>query len=208
MWFHERCANRLQPFEVVIKSEPVQIKYDLKSSYKDLQTEVQGKTLTGEYAESNPLSEPEWYFIVNNEPQVIISTAGNENNCGRGKIDITVSLEDPLIRIPKELPKDSCSFRYVLAHKLKHIETSQFYLEDKISEFNNEIKKSLNNRIIYATSPQSVFDKLNHYTETEILGYIKKELSKVADIHSAIDDPDQPLSHDICDGELRALIKG
>jgi hypothetical protein len=57
-------------------------------------------------------------------------TMANNNICAQiSKIDLSLSIKDTIVYIGNEFPVDSCSYRTILDHELKHVETAKIFLD-------------------------------------------------------------------------------
>jgi len=126
--------------------------------------------------------------------------------CVAPQIDIELYYVPVVIYIAKELPVDSCAYKEVLAHEMRHLQAYTDHLPKVEKNVRDALMKRFADRPLYAPSGTAM-SALRHEVDNSWLPYIKAELAMVEVEQAAIDTPEEyERLAKSCGGEAAALL--
>lgn len=204
LWFQQLCATRLADFDFSLEAQRAQITYEF-SRY------MAGEDKPSREHYPHPAfnsADDGYYFIVNTSPGNVFSSADGKYHCGRGKVNISISVLNEKILIPEQISEGSCAFVELLTHEMEHAKVHQNYLDDTLSKNRDSIKRLYGKNIIYATTAEEVGAYLDDFTKNKVIPYLRATLEGVKPVHAVIDSPVAVEAlKTSCNGELRKYIK-
>src|SRR5471032_2236510 len=126
--------------------------------------------------------------------------------CIAPQITVELYYVPVVVYIARELPVDSCAYREVLTHEMRHLKA---YL-DNLPKVEKTVSEALTKRFadkpLYAPSGTAM-SALEHEIDSGWLPYIRSELSKVEIEQAAIDSPEEYARlAKTCGGEVANLL--
>ena len=126
--------------------------------------------------------------------------------CIAPQIEVALYYVPVVVYIARELPVDSCAYREVLTHEMRHLKTYIDHLPKVEKTVREALLKRFADKPLYAPSGTAM-SALEHEVDSGWMPYIKGELAKVEIEQAAIDSPEeyQRLGKS-CGGEVGALL--
>lgn len=153
--------------------------------------------------------------LTKTESQVRIALAGpmlqdpaSGYECVAPQISVSITYVPVVIYIGREFAPDSCAYREILTHELRHLKTYMDHLPRVEKTVRAALAKRFEARPLYARSGTAKA-QLAREIDTGWLPYIKAEMRKVEVLQAAIDSPQEyaRLSK-ACNGEIQNILAG
>ena len=198
------CAGARDP-QILVNSFYDPVTLDTRTPLKELAGLVQSGTLTHEY----PAAMSQGQMTLEADYEASSERLPDGGFCGAiSLIRVRFGFKENMIRIAREVPKNSCSYRVVLGHEQKHIAVDQAI----VTEFTPKIEAAFSqaaNHIggVARLSPGDVQRAID-FAFRDHLRNIATNLQETRSIRqSQIDTPEEyeRVSHS-CDGQLQAII--
>lgn len=137
---------------------------------------------------------------------VLLEEPDGPNECVTPQIDVTLYYPPIVIYIGSEFAPGTCSYREILAHEMRHLNT---YL-DFLPKVEERIRLRMTGRFIgkplYARRGQAR-SLLQAEIDANWMPYIKNEMLRVERLQAAIDSPlEYARLSKVCQGEVQSLI--
>jgi len=136
----------------------------------------------------------------------IVQDPASGYECIAPQIDVKLYYVPVVIYIARELPVDSCAYKEVLTHEMRHLKA----YNDNLPKVEKSVREALIKRFadkpLYAPSGTAM-SALSHEINSGWLPYIRGELSKVEIEQAAIDSPEEYARlAKTCGGEVANLL--
>lgn len=137
---------------------------------------------------------------------VLLDESGGPNECVMPQIDVTLYYPPIVIYVGSEFAPDTCSYREILAHEMRHLNTYLDFLPKVEERIRTRLAKRFSGKPLYARRGQA-----RSLLQAEIDGnwmpYIKAEMMRVERVQAAIDSPlEYARLSKVCQGEVQSLI--
>lgn len=151
--------------------------------------------------------------LTHTESRVRIGVAGrmlsdprSGYECVAPRIEVSLFYVPIVIYVGREFPPDSCAYREILAHEMRHLNA---YL-DHLLKVETVVRAALARRFegapLYAPAGQAR-SLLQREIDSAWMPYIRTEMEKVERLQAAIDTPQEYARlGKVCQGEVQSLI--
>jgi len=136
----------------------------------------------------------------------LLASPDGRTECVMPRIAVTLYYQPIVVYVGREFEPDSCAYREILAHEMRHLKSYLDYLP-KVEE---RVRARLGGRFagkpLYARTGESRL-LLQREIDRNWMPYIKGEMGRVEKLQAAIDSPQEyaRLSK-VCQGEVQSLI--
>lgn len=126
--------------------------------------------------------------------------------CVMPRIDVTLSYQPIVVYIGREFEPDSCPYREILAHEMRHLRSYLGYLPIVEDRVRAKLGGRYRGRPLYARAGQSRA-LLQHEIDANWLPWIRGEMARIERMQAAIDSPrEYARLSKVCQGEVQSLI--
>jgi len=136
----------------------------------------------------------------------LLASPDGRAECMMPRIAVLLYYQPIVVYVGREFEPDSCAYREILAHEMRHLKSYLDYLP-KVEE---RVRARLGGRVagkpLYARTGESRM-LLQREIDRNWMPYIKGEMGRVEKLQAAIDSPQEyaRLSK-VCQGEVQSLI--
>jgi hypothetical protein len=136
----------------------------------------------------------------------LLASPDGRAECVMPRIAVLLYYQPIVVYVGREFEPDSCAYREILAHEMRHLKSYLDYLP-KVEE---RVRARLGGRVagkpLYARTGESRM-LLQREIDRNWMPYIKGEMGRVEKLQAAIDSPQEyaRLSK-VCQGEVQSLI--
>jgi hypothetical protein len=121
-------------------------------------------------------------------------------------IDVTLYYQPIVLYIGREFEPDSCAYREILAHEMRHLKSYLDYLPIVEDRVRVKLGGRYRGRPIYAQAGQARV-LLQREIDANWLPYIRGEMARIERMQAAIDSPrEYARLSKVCQGEVQSLI--
>lgn len=128
-------------------------------------------------------------------------------SCLRPNINATISVGPQTLYVAKEIPRNSCSWGYVLRHEQRHEQANERYAQQVARQLQSQLQRTYQHAILYGDA-LALEQRLNNELQNYWANYAIEQFYGVNQAHAQIDSP-QEREHTryACQGKLQQLIK-
>ena len=199
--FQVRCEDTIGKTVSVLSSQQNGYRIDHTRSYRTLsqmKAGARGSVVLGLTRTESRVS------IGVGGPMLFDQASGFE--CVAPRIDVDVHYLPIIIYIGREIPVDSCAYREVLAHELRHLKAYQEHLPKVEMKVRAALARRFGNKPLYAPGGQAR-KLLQREIDSQWMPYIKAEMAQVELVQARIDSPQEYARlGKVCRGEVQSLI--
>ena len=199
--FQVRCEDTISKTVSVLSSQQNGYRIDTSRSWRTLsqmKAGGRGSAVLGLTRTESRVS------IAVGGPMLVDPVSGYE--CVAPRIDVDVHYLPIIIYIANEIPPDSCTYREVLAHELRHLKAYQEHLPTVETKVRAALARRFGNAPLYAPGGQAR-RLLQREIDTQWMPYIKAEMAQVEVVQQRIDSPEEYARlGKVCRGEVQSLI--
>ena len=199
--FQVRCEDTISKTVSVLSSQQNGFRIDHSRSYRTLsqmKTGTRGTVVLG---------------LTRTESRVTIAVGGamladkvSGFECVAPRIQVDVNYLPIVVYIGSEIPADSCSYKEVLAHEMRHVRAYQEHLPKVEAMVRAALARRFGNRPLYAPGGQAR-KLLQREIDAQWMPYIKAEMAQVELQQQRIDSPaEYARLGKVCHGEVQSLI--
>jgi len=127
--------------------------------------------------------------------------------CTRPTVTVTLGGAPQTVHIGKEFPADSCAYREVAEHELRHVHANEAQAEFVANDFQSAMKAEFGNRVFFGSEKElerAIDDKL----QNDWLPRIETEFALVRLAHESIDTPEEAARAErFCDGAVSRMLQ-
>ncbi|MEO7494047.1 MAG: hypothetical protein ABIT83_00015 [Massilia sp.] len=200
--FQQRCEERLGAPSLQVRAADAGYRIDTSLSYKTL-TRMKGGGQAGRFVLGLTRAESR-IGIALNARMLTDSASGRE--CMAPHVDVNLAYLPIVIYVSREFAPDSCAYRAILAHEMRHLNAYLDYLPKVEGVVRNSLTPRLGAQLVYAPAGQSRL-KLQRELDREWLPFIKREVARVEHLQQAIDtEKEYARLSKVCAGEVQSLI--
>jgi len=201
--FQVQCEDTIGETISVLSSRAEGYRIDNTRSYFDL-TRLKGSVRRGSWV----------LGLTHTEARVSIKVGGrmltdqaSGYECVAPRIDVNLYYAPIVIYVSREFPPGSCSYREVLAHEMRHLQTYQGFLPQAEAIVRARLAARFAGKPLYAPIGQAR-SLLQREVDRSWMPYIKREMEKVEALQAAIDTPQEYARlGKVCAGEVQSLLK-
>lgn len=131
----------------------------------------------------------------------------NGMECVSPNIEVGIAFKPMVVYIGREFPEESCSYREILDHEMRHVDAYRAHLPKVEAAVRARLEQRFNGQILYGRA-----GTLEKGLQKEIADYwlplVDREVGKVEAVQALIDSPEEyDRLQDICGGELQRLMR-
>lgn len=127
--------------------------------------------------------------------------------CVSPEVEVTVAFKPITVFIGREFPPDSCSYREILEHELRHVEAYRSHLPKVEAAVRVEMARRFNGDILYGRRGV-LEDGLKNEISDFWLPLLDSEIQKVEAVQAEIDSAEEyDRMENICGGEVQKLMR-
>ncbi|UVW27552.1 hypothetical protein [Massilia sp. H6] len=127
--------------------------------------------------------------------------------CIAAQIEVKLYYPPIVIYVSRELTPHSCSYREVLAHEMRHLDTYLGYLPQAEARVRTALGRRFEGKPLYARTGQAQA-LLQREIDRGWMPYIKNEMARVEALQAAIDSPQEYARlGKVCAGEVQSLLR-
>ena len=137
---------------------------------------------------------------------VLLSDPEGDAECVMPRVDVTLYYLPIVVYVGREFEPDSCAYREILAHEMRHLKSYTDYLPKVEERIRARLGRRFEGRPLYARAGQAR-ELLQREIDRNWMPYIKAEMARVEHMQAAIDSPQEyaRLSK-VCQGEVQSFI--
>lgn len=196
------CEQLPKP-SVSVKLLESPVSFDLASSYRELTSRV------GEKA------RPGWQVLGLTQTNAVVSfglqlqTLSNaEYECGSPQITLTLAMRPLVVHVGREFPQDSCAYKEILAHEMRHVKAYQEHLERLQKIFQEALTRRYATGTAWRGTTGSLYERLSGELNEHWTTAITREFDRVEGPQRLIDTPGEYARiAAACGGEVNRLVK-
>lgn len=201
--FQARCEDGLGEAVTVIASAQHGFRIDHTRSFHDL-TRLKGQVRPGSWV----------LGLTHTDARVLVKVGGRRlrdvasgNECIAPRIEASLTYLPIVLYVSREFPRDSCAYREVLAHEMRHLRTYEDYLPKAEARVRAALEQRFNGKPLYAR-----IDQAQALLEREIqhtwIPMMKREMGQVEQLQAGIDSPSEYARlGTVCEGEVQFLLQ-
>lgn len=201
--FQAQCEDTIGDTISVLSSRQQGYRIDNTRSYYDL-TRLKGAVQRGSWV----------LGLTHTEARVSIKVGGRMltdrstgYECVAPRIDVNLDYQPIVIYVSREFPPNSCSYREVLAHEMRHLTAYQNFLPKAEAIVRARLAARFAGQPLYAPIGQAR-SLLQREVDRSWMPYIKGEVEKVEVLQAAIDTPQEYARlGKVCSGEVQSLLR-
>ena len=199
--FQVRCEDTISKTVSVLSSQQNGYRIDTSRSWHTLSQMKQGQRGSAVLG------------LTRTESRVTIAVGGamltdklSGYECVAPRIQVDVHYLPIIVYIGSEIPADSCTYREVLAHELRHVKAYQDHLPKVETRVRAALARRFGNKPLYAPGGQARA-LLQREVDTAWMPYIKAEMAQVEIVQQRIDSPaEYARLGKVCQGAVQSLI--
>ena len=126
--------------------------------------------------------------------------------CVAPRIDVALYYQPIVIYVGREFVPDSCAYREILAHEMRHLKSYMDYLPKVEGRARSKLGQLYIGKPLYAGSGRAR-ELLQSEIDRAWMPYIKAEMARVEKMQADIDSPrEYARLSKVCQGEVQSLI--
>ena len=136
----------------------------------------------------------------------MLADPGAGLECVAPRIEVALYYQPVVIYVGREFEPDTCSYREILAHEMRHLKSYMDYLPKVEERARARLGQRFVGKPLYARSGWAR-DVLQSEIDRAWMPYIKAEMAAVERLQAAIDSPrEYARLSKVCQGEVQSLI--
>lgn len=126
--------------------------------------------------------------------------------CVAPRIDVSLYYQTIVIYVGREFAPDTCAYREILAHEMRHLKSYMDYLPKVEERVRAKLASRYTGKPLYAGLGRAR-DLLQNEIDSAWMPYIKGEMARVERMQAEIDSPrEYARLSKVCQGEVQSLI--
>lgn len=127
--------------------------------------------------------------------------------CASPQITLTVGFKQMTVYVGKEFPVNSCAYKEILEHEMRHVKTYREHLTKIEKVLQEDINRRFATGGVWRGAAGASFALVSKELDERWLPYVNREIQKVELAQRLIDTPEEyaRLSN-ACDGEVKKLV--
>lgn len=200
--FQARCEDTLGETVSILSSRQDGYRVDNTRSYFDL-TRLKGGVRRGSAVLGLTHTDARVSIKVGGR---MVTDPGSGYECVAPRIEVNLIYAPIVIYVSREFPPGSCSYREVLAHEMRHLETYQAFFPQAEARVRARLAARFAGKPLYAPIGQAR-SLLQREIDRSWMPYIKGEMARVEVLQAAIDTPQEYARlGKVCAGEVQSLL--
>jgi len=136
----------------------------------------------------------------------MLADAGAGLECVAPRIEVALYYQPVVIYVGREFEPDTCAYREILAHEMRHLKSYMDYLPKVEERARERLGRRFAGKPLYAASGRAR-DLLQGEIDRSWMPYIKAEMGRVEKLQADIDSPrEYARLSKVCQGEVQSLI--
>lgn len=202
--FRSLCEQRLPDSSLQVKRAESGYSIDRQLSYREL-TGMGADLLRHGKQNVLGITRAEMAATLEIKMARLVSEA-DEEECLAPQVVVTVEYKPIKVYIGREFPPDSCSYREILQHELRHVKAYHHHLPRVETAIRNRLAGRLEGRIIYGEKG-TLEDKLKGEVYDEWLPLVDEEIRRIDETQARIDSAEEyNRMETVCDGQIQEFI--
>jgi hypothetical protein len=201
--FQVKCEDTIGQTISVLSVQQQGYRVDTTRSFYDL-TRLKGQSRANEWV----------LGLTHTDARVQIQAGGRMlkdsatgYECITPRIDVSLTYLPIVVYVSREFPPNSCSYREVMAHEMRHLKTYQDFLPQAEARVRAALAKRFAGKPLYAPIGQAQA-ALQREIDRSWMPYIKREMAKVEVLQAAIDTPQEYARlGKVCAGEVQSSLQ-
>jgi len=200
--FEQRCIEAAHDATTVITTRENGWRIDNTVSYRQL-TQMKRPVVSGGYVLG--LTRTESRVAIQVDGSLLASSDGTVE-CVMPRIAVTLYYLPIVVYVSSEFAPDSCGYREILAHEMRHLKSYLDYLPKVEEQVRTRVGRRFAGKPLYARTGETR-TLLQREIDANWMPFIKAEMGRVERLQAAIDSPQEyaRLSK-VCQGEVQSLI--
>lgn len=200
--FQARCEDTLGETVSVVSSREQGYRVDNTRSYYDL-TRLKGGVQRGSAVLGLTHTDARVSIKVGGR---MVTDPASGHECVAPRIEVHLAYAPIVIYVSREFPPGSCSYREVLAHEMRHLDTYQAFFPQAEARVRARLAARFAGKPLYAPIGQAR-SLLQREVDRNWMPYIKREMAQVEVLQAAIDTPQEYARlGKVCAGEVQSLL--
>ncbi len=126
--------------------------------------------------------------------------------CVAPRVEVALYYQPVVIYVGREFKPDTCSYREILAHEMRHLKSYMDYLPKVEERARERLGRRFAGKPLYAASGRGR-DLLQGEIDRGWMPYIKAEMAQVEKLQAEIDSPrEYARLSKVCQGEVQSFI--
>jgi len=201
--FQVRCEDTIGETVSVLSTQQQGYRVDTSRSFYDL-TRLKGQVRPNAWV----------LGLTHTDARIQIQAGGrmlqdrsSGYECIAPRIDVSLTYLPIVVYVSREFPPNSCSYREVMAHEMRHLKTYQDFLPQAEARVRAALAKRFAGKPLYAPSGQAQAS-LQREIDRSWMPFIKREMARVELLQAAIDTPQEYARlGKVCAGEVQSLLQ-
>ena len=136
----------------------------------------------------------------------LLALPGRDLECVAPRIDVALYYQPIVVYVGREFVPDSCAYREILAHEMRHLKSYMDYLPKVEERARDKLGRRFDGKPLYARTG-GARDLLQSEIDRGWMPYIKAEMARIEQMQVAIDSPrEYARLSKVCQGEVQSLI--
>lgn len=196
------CEARLPATSIEVRTAPAPIRTLRNRNVDDL-TQLQHLPQDG--ARTLGLTEVRLGTSIQYKASTL-ARKGEALTCMRPSIVVTLSLDPHVVSVASEFEDDSCAYRHILAHEMRHVEVNRLTLESAADRMREGMRSSFGNKVYYG-EPAELQERLTRHIREQWLPWVDTQMKHTMQRHREIDTPEEYARNTkVCGGEIGRVL--
>lgn len=196
------CEARLPATSIEVRTVPAPIRYLRNRSVDDL-TQLQHLPQDG--ARTLGLTEVRLGTSIQYKASTL-ARKGEPLTCMRPSIVVTLSLDPHVVSVASEFGDDSCAYRHILAHEMRHVDINRLTLDTAADRMREGMRSSFGNKV-YFGEPAELQERLTRHIREQWLPWVDAQMKHTMQRHREIDTPEEyARNQKVCGGEIARVL--
>jgi hypothetical protein len=136
----------------------------------------------------------------------LLASPDGARECVMPRIAVTLYYQPIVVYVSREFEPDSCAYRQILAHEMRHLKSYLDYLPKVEERVRDKLGGRFAGKPVYARAGESRV-LLQRDIDRYWMPYIKAEMGRAESLQAAIDSPrEYARLSKVCQGEVQSLI--
>lgn len=201
----DTCAQLPKPSVTVKRLEDPAIRYNTDYGYRTLTNLGRDKLTPGGQVLGLTRTQSIAQFSLST-PALVDTSQRYE--CASPQITLSIGFRQMTVYVGKEFPKDSCAYKEILEHEMRHVKAYQEHIATVEKLLQEDIARRFATDGVWRGEAGSSFARVRKELDERWLPYVNRQLHKVDQAQALIDAPEEYARlADACDGEIKKLAR-
>ncbi len=201
----DACAQLPKPSVTVKRLEDPAIRYNTEYGYRTLTNLGRDKLQPGGQVLGLTRTQSIAQFSLTTPTLV---DASQRYECASPQITLSIGFRQMTVYVGREFPKDSCAYKEILEHEMRHVKAYQEHLASVEKLLQEDIARRFATDDVWRGAAGSSLARVSRELDERWLPYVNRQLHKVEAAQALIDAPEEYARlAEACNGEIRKLAR-